>query len=145
MKRTKNHLKISSSKTYILGRSCQYCGEPIEDQARATKKHCTTWMDENGKIHDCKRKKHQVKHQSEEDVLLDFSAKQRTTKQQIEKMITAHGDIVTTEILNAYNIILSESLGFSYQSGLATAEFLGYRIVSNPTLNNHKILKNEQL
>lgn len=56
-------------------------------------------------------------------------------------MIAAHGDIVTTEILNAYNVILSENLGFSYQSGLVTAEFLGYNIVSNPQINNHKILK----
>jgi hypothetical protein len=141
MKKPKIHSEKSSSKTYILGRACQYCGEPIEDQARATKIHCTRWKDAEGQIHDCKRKKHQLKHQPEEDVLLDFSSKQRTTKQQIEKMIAAHGDIVTTEILNAYNVILSENLGFSYQSGLVTAEFLGYNIVSNPQINNHKILK----
>ena len=143
MKKIKDQSKKNFSKTFILGRACQYCGEPIEDQARATKIHCTRWKDENGQIHDCKRKKHQLKHQPEEDLLLDFSAKQRTTKQQIEKMIAAHGVIVTTEILNAYNIILSENLRFSYQSGLATAEFLGYHIVSNPKLNNHKIEKHD--
>lgn len=144
MKNIKIQPKMPPSKTYLLGRSCQFCGEPIEDQARPTKIHCTRWKDKNGQIHDCKRKKHQLKHQPYEDTLLDFSAKQRTTRQQIEKMIAAHGEIVTTEILNAYNVILSENLRFSYQSGLATAEFLGYKIITNPKLNNHKIEKHEQ-
>lgn len=63
MKKPKIHSEKSSSKTYILGRACQYCGEPIEDQARATKIHCTRWKDAEGQIHDCKRKKHQLKHQ----------------------------------------------------------------------------------
>jgi hypothetical protein len=141
MKEKKQNSDGRAIRTFKLGRACQYCGEPIEDQARATKMHCTRWKDEFGTVHDCKRRKHQLKHQPQEDILLDFSAKQRETSQQIEKVIAAHGDIVSTEVLNAYNITLSDNLNYSYHSGLATAEFLGYKIITNPRLNNHKIEK----
>jgi predicted transcriptional regulator len=77
----------------------------------------------------------------QEDVLLDFSAKQRETKRQIEKVIAAHGDLVSTEVLIAYNINPGESISWHYHSGLLYAEMLGYKITSNPTLNNHKIEK----
>lgn len=136
----KENIKARPTKTYKLGRVCQHCGEPIEDQARATKTHCSRWKDKTGKVHDCKRKKHQLKHQPKEDILLDFSAKQRETSRQIERVIAAHGDIVSTEVLNAYDITLSENLKYSYDSGLAIAEFLGYKIITNPKLNNHKII-----
>ena len=90
------------AKTFKLGRACQFCGEPIADQERASKTHCTRYRDEFGVIHDCKRKKHQLKTQLQEDVLLDFSARHRESKRQIEKLIAAHGDLVTTEVLVAY-------------------------------------------
>ena len=130
------------AKTYKMGRVCQYCGEPIADQERTSKIHCSRYIDEFGVIHDCKRKKHTLKTQLQEDMLLDFSARQRETKRQIEKIIPAHGDLVSTEVLNAYNIQLSDNLGYRYESGLLYAKFLDYTIISNPKLNTHKILKN---
>jgi hypothetical protein len=126
-------------KTYKLGRACLYCGEPIEDQARATKTHCSRWIDKFGVVHDCKRKKHKLKTQPQEDILLDFAARQRETHRQILKVLTAHGDYVSTEILDAYNINLADNLGFSFNSGIAVAEFLGFKIFSNPKLKTHKI------
>lgn len=132
-------------KTYKLGRVCLYCGEPIEDQARATKIHCSRWIDRFGVVHDCKRKKHQLKTRSQEDVLLDFAARQRETHRQILKLIAAHGDNVTTEVLNAYNINLTDNLGFSYHSGIGVAEFLGFKIFSNPKLKTHKIEHHDEL
>ena len=130
-------------KTYKLGRTCQFCGEPIADQERASKTHCTRYKDEFGIVHDCKRKKHQLKTQLQEDVLLDFSARHREYKRQIEKVIAAHGDLVTTEVLVAYNVNPGDNLSYNYHSGLLYAEMLGYRIISNPNLNTHKIEKHD--
>jgi len=110
MKRKTINTTNGPAKTFALGRVCQHCGEPIADQERASKTHCTRYRDEFGVIHDCKRRKHQLKTQLQEDVLLDFSAKQRETKRQIEKVIAAHGDLVSTEVLIAYNINPGESI-----------------------------------
>ena len=142
MKR-KDQFSEKQAKTYHLGRVCQNCGEPIADQDRATKTHCSRWRDEYGVIHDCRRQKHALKTQPFDDILLDFSAVQRETKRQIEKILADHGNEVTTEVFNAYNVKLGENLNFGYHSGLLYAEFLGFRIISNPKLNTHKIIKND--
>jgi hypothetical protein len=133
------------AKTYHLGRFCQQCGEQIADQERASKLHCSRWIDEFGVLHDCKRQKHALKTQPYDSILLDFSAKQRETKRQIEKILADHGYEVSTEVLNAYNVKLSENLSNDYHSGLLYAEFLGFKIISNPKLNTHKIIKNDKL
>jgi len=141
MKKKPLDLNSRPAKTYKLGRACQYCGEPIADQERASKSHCTRYKDELSVIHDCKRKKHQLKTQLQEDVLLDFSARHREYKRQIEKVLAAHGDLVTTDVLMAYNINPGDNLSYDYHSGLLYAEMLGYKIISNPKLNTHKIEK----
>jgi hypothetical protein len=145
MRKTKSGPILREAVTYKLGRKCLYCGEPIEDQARANKFHCSAWVDEYGKRHDCKRDRHALRHKLDDDVLLDISAGQREIKRQIERMITAHGDEVSTEVLIAYGIKLMDCLRFKYHSGLGTFDFLGYRIISNPKLKTHKIERYEQL
>jgi hypothetical protein len=141
MKKKILELKSRPAKTFKLGRACQYCGEPIADQERSSKTHCTRYKDEFGVVHDCKRKKHQLKTQLQEDILLDFCARQREIKRQIEKVIAAHGDLVTTEVLVAYNINPADGIGYYYHSGLLYADLLGYKIISNPKLHTHKIEK----
>jgi len=145
MRKTKSGPIQRESLTYKLGRRCLYCGEPIEDQARANKIHCSPWVDEYGKRHDCKRQRHSLVHKPDDDLLLEISAGQRDKKRQIERMIAAHGDEVTTEVLIAYGIKLMDCLRFSYHSGQGTFYFLGYRIISNPKLKTHKIERYEQL
>lgn len=140
---TKIRFQEKKAKTYHLGRVCQNCGEPIADQDRATKTHCSRWRDEYGVIHDCKRQKHTLKTQLYDDILLDFSALQRETKRQIERVLADHGNEVSTEVLNAYNVKLVENLSYGYHSGLLYSQFLGFRIISNPKLNTHKIIKND--
>lgn len=132
------------AKTYLLGRACQYCGEPIEDQARATKIHCSRYIDEFGVTHDCKRRKNQLKNQPLEEILLDWCARQRQTKGRIEDAVTAHGDELAIEILDAYNIQLADCIRFYHQQGLTTLEFLGYNIIKNNNRKTFKIQKNDQ-
>ena len=131
-----------NSKTYFMGRKCQFCGEPIEDQARKTKIHCTPWIDEYGVRHDCKREKHQQKHQPEEEVLLDFGARQRKMTRQIENLIQSHGIEVTTDMLTAFDIKLSNNVSYEYNRKSATFKFIGYSIVYQIQTNTHKIYKN---
>jgi hypothetical protein len=132
-------------KTYKLKRACQFCGEPIADQERASKTHCTRYRDEFGIIHDCKRRKHQLKHQLDEDVLLDWCAMQRETKSKIEDVIKAHGDEVTLQNLDAYNIILHNGIRFYDRSGSTVVEFLGYNIIVKPKFKTFKIEKYDKL
>jgi hypothetical protein len=131
-------------KTYKLGRVCQHCGEPIADQERASKTHCTRYRDEFGIIHDCKRRKHQLKHQLNEDFLLDWCAKQRETKQRIEEAIKAHGDELTEKMLTAYNIMLDTCIRHYDHAGTTVVEFLGYDIIINPNYIILKIVKNDK-
>jgi len=132
-------------KTYKLGRACQHCGEPIADQERASKTHCTRYKDEFGVIHDCKRKKHQLKHQLEEDVLLDWCALQRENKKRIEDIIKAHGDEVSLHVLDAFNVILHNGIRFYQRSGATVVEFLSYNIIVKPKSKIFKIEKHEKL
>ena len=128
-------------KTYKLGRACQFCGEPIADQERKSKIHCTRYRDEFGVIHDCKRRKYQLKHQLEEDVLLDWCSMQRATKSKIEDMIKAHGDEVKIEVLDAYNVTLDNRIKSHQHLGQTIAEFLGYNIIITPNCKTFKIQK----
>ncbi len=132
------------AKTYFLGRVCQYCGEPIEDQARASRTHCPRYMDEFSVIHDCRRKKHQIKHQANEAVLLDWCANQRQIKRKIEDAIAAHGEHVTLEILDAYHIQLQERIRMDHYEGVTVLEFLGYDIILTPNFKTYKIQKNDK-
>ena len=130
--------------TYELGRACLYCGEPIADQARKSKFHCTEYKDEFGVTHNCRRRKYQLKHQLSEDVLLDWCAMQRKTKIQIEEVIKAHGDVVKVEILDAYNVILDNRIRSYQYSGQTIMEFLGYNIIITPNCKTFKIQKNDK-
>ena len=100
--------------------------------------------DENGVVHDCKRRKHQLNHQLSEDFLLDWCALQRQTKARIEDALTAHGDEVTVDILDAYNINLHDNIRFYFNSGATYVEFLDYNIIIRPNFKTLKIQKNEK-
>jgi hypothetical protein len=132
------------AQTFFLGRECLFCGEPIADQERSTKKHCTPWYDEYGIRHDCKRKRHQVRHAEHDNVLYNYTAKQREFLRQIERLVAIHGDDVTTEMLTAFGISLSEAMKITITPEKAEAVFLDYKIMSTPNSNKHKISKNGQ-
>ena len=131
-------------KTYELGRACLYCGEPIADQARKNKFHCTIYKDEFGMTHNCRRRKYQLNHQLSEDLLLDWCAFQRKTKIQIEEVIKAHGNEVKIEVLDAYNVILNNCIRFYQYLGKTIVEFLGYDIIITPNSKTFKIKKNDK-
>lgn len=118
--------------TYHLGRECENCGKPIADQERKTKRHCSPQVDENGIHHNCRRRKHQQKHQIHEDRLLDWAAIQRQTKTRIEEAVATHGEFVNLQILEAYGIALNHCITISHGFQESTLEFLGYNIIINP-------------
>ncbi|TRZ77545.1 MAG: hypothetical protein D4R94_02665 [Chitinophagaceae bacterium] len=144
MKPKKKEISIKPSLTYHLGRACEDCGEPIADQERKTKRHCTSYVDENGIHHNCRRRKHQKKHQIHEDKLLDWSAIQRDTKAKIEDAIKAHGEFLTKEILEAYNIVLDNYIKLEHRNQESILEFLGYDLVVKSFSKTVKLIKHEQ-
>lgn len=139
--RKNSSLGTKQSKTFLLGRTCLYCGEPIEDQARSSKLHCSPWTDNYGVRHDCKRKRHHVKNHERESILLDFNAKQREIARQIERMIIAHGTEVSTDILDAFAINLFDGLKFEMNHLQGVSEFLGFKIITTTKTKTHKIIK----
>ena len=144
MKTKKTVISSKPSLTYILGRVCEDCFEPIADQERKTKRHCSSYIDENGLHHNCRRRKHQKKHQINEDRLLDWSAIQRQTKTKIEEAIITHGEFVDLQILEAYGIVLNNCITISHVYQETILEFLGYYIFINPFKQTIKLQKHDK-
>jgi hypothetical protein len=145
MKPKKNEISSKPSLTYHLGRECENvdCREPIADQERKSKRHCSEYTDENGIHHNCRRRKHQQKHQIHEDQLLDYAAIQRQTKAKIEEAIITHGEFVTEAVLEAYGIVLNNCISITHGHEESTLGFLGYNIIVNPFKQSIKIQKHD--
>ena len=144
MKPKSKEISSKPSLTYHLGRACEDCGEPIADQERKTKRHCSPQIDENGIHHNCRRRKHQKKHQIHEDRLLDFAAIQRQTKIKIEEAVVTHGEFVNLQILEAYGIALNLCITISHGFQESTLEFLGYNIIINPFKKSIKLQRHDK-
>jgi hypothetical protein len=139
----KKEISSKPSLTYHLGRVCENCGKPIADQERKTKRHCSPQVDENGIHHNCRRRKHQQKHQIHEDRLLDWAAIQRQTKTRIEDAVATHGEYVTVSVLEAYGIILKNYITIHHGYQESTLGFLGYKIIVTPFKPFIKIQKHD--
>ena len=126
--------------TYFLNRKCDYCGKEIEDQARANRKHCLPWTDEFEVEHSCKRLKHSVKHERENELLLEHNVKAKDHNKMIAKMIADHGDHVTSQIIDAYGICLRECELYYFDGYQLTSHFIDFTIYSNPNTHTHRIV-----
>jgi hypothetical protein len=146
MKPKKKEISSKPSLTYHLGRACENvdCREPIADQERKSKRHCSEYTDENGIHHNCRRRKHHQKHQIHEDRLLDFAAIQRQTKTKIEEAFVTHGEYVNLQIIEAYGIALNHCITISHGFQESTLEFLGYNIIINPFKKSIKLQKHDK-
>jgi hypothetical protein len=140
----KKEITSKPTLTYHLGRECENCGKPIADQERKTKRHCSPQVDENGIHHNCRRRKHQQKHQIHEDRLLDWAAIQRQTKTRIEEAVATHGEYVTLEILDAYGIATNNYITLSHGFQESTLEFLGFDIIMNPIKKSIKLQRHDK-
>ena len=127
--------------TYFDNRKCHYCGEPIADQERKNRIHCPESIDENGKIINCKRKKFDVKHQPETEILKDHNARAKDYHKKIKKMRADQGEFVTSAIIDSYGICLTESDNFHFDGHQLTSYFIGFAIISNPITNMHRIIE----
>lgn len=125
---------------YQLGRSCRYCKAPIHDNAHASQEFCPKSYDENGKVRDCKTSFHRENDKPEREVQANYNSRNKAIKTRIEFLLKKYGDQVTTDMLDTYEIELSECMKFQIdQSGMLTTYFLNYKITSNPFNNIHKI------
>jgi hypothetical protein len=146
MKPKKKEISSKPSLTYHLGRACENvdCREPIADQERKSKRHCSEYTDENGIHYNCRRRKHHQKHQIHEDRLLDFAAIQRQTKTKIEDAVAKHGEYVTLEILDAYGIATNNYITISHGFQESTLEFLGFDIIMIPFKKSIKLQRHDK-
>jgi hypothetical protein len=139
----KKQLKIPATSkdfTYFLKRMCEYCDEPIEDQARPNRKHCLPKIDEFGVEHSCKRLKHSVKHEREDELLMEYIARAKNHNKMISKMLADHGDHVTSQMIDAYGICLRECTHFDFDGHQYTSHFIDFTIYSNPNTDTHRIV-----
>lgn len=129
---------------YTLNRACRKCKSPIPDQAHASQEFCPKSYDENGKVRDCKTTFHRENDKPERDAQAEFNRKNKAVKSRIEFLVQKHGFQVTTEMLDTYEIELTQCLKYQIDpSGILTSHFLNFQIVSNPFNNIHKISYND--
>ena len=126
--------------SYLLKRACKFCGAPVPDHAHATTEYCPKTYDENGKVRDCKSSFHRENDKPEREIQAEYNGRNKAIKSRIEYLLQKHGYQVTTEMLDTYEIMLTECIKYQVDpSGTLTTHFLNYQIVSNPFNNIHKI------
>jgi len=126
--------------SYHLKRACRFCKAPIADNAHATTEFCPKTYDENGKVRDCKTSYHRENDKPEREIQAEYNSRNKAIKSRIEFLLKKHGDLVTTEMLDMYEIDLTECMKYKIDpSGILTSYFLNYQIISNPFSNTHKI------
>ena len=131
--------------TYLQNRRCKHCEAPIYDQAHKSQIFCEVTYDENGKVRDCKTSYHRANDKPDRERQSEINARNKALKSRIEFLVTTKGNLVTTEMLDTYDIDLASSLQFSItKQGILTSIFLGYKIESNPFNNIHKISNHDQ-
>ena len=126
--------------SYLLKRACKYCSAPIHDKAHGAREFCPKTWDENGKVRDCKTAYHRENDKPEREIQAEYNGRNKAIKSRIEFLVKKHGDQVPTELLDTYDIDLTECMRYQIDpSGILTSYFLSYIIVSNPFNNIHKI------
>jgi hypothetical protein len=126
--------------SYLLKRACKYCSAPIHDKAHGASEFCPKTWDENGKVRDCKTAYHRENDKPEREIHAEYNGRNKAIKSRIEFLVKKHGDQVPTELLDTYDIDLTECMRYQIDpSGILTSYFLSYIIVSNPFNNIHKI------
>jgi hypothetical protein len=126
--------------SYLLKRACKYCSAPIHDKAHGASEFCPKTWDENGKVRDCKTAYHRENDKPEREIQAEYKGRNKAIKSRIEFLVKKHGDQVPTELLDTYDIDLTECMRYQIDpSGILTSYFLSYIIVSNPFNNIHKI------
>lgn len=132
--------------TFNDKRACIYCGEPLADQLSKKRIYCEEQRGQNGSLtKDCKGAYNRQKNKPEVDMHREIINEHKTIDERIDAMVAKKGYEVTTQDLNAYDIILDSPLRYEFSSyGILTTYFLKYTIISNPVFNSHKILHNGQ-
>ena len=140
----KNFTEKIASFSFHLKRSCKFCSAPIPDSAHAATEFCPKTWDENGKVRDCKTAYHRENDRPEREIQAEYNGRNKAVKSRIEFLLKKYGDQVTTEMLDTYEIQLTECMRYKIdQSGFLTSYFLNYQIVSNPFNDIHKITYND--
>jgi hypothetical protein len=136
----KKYTEKTGKFSYLLKRACKFCSAPIHDQAHGASEFCPKTWDENGKVRDCKTAYHRENDKPEREIQAEYSGRNKAIKSRIEFLVKKHGDQVSTELLDTYEIDLTECMRYQIEpSGILTSYFLNYIIVSNPLNNIHKI------
>ena len=126
--------------SYLLKRACKFCSAPIHDKAHGASEFCPKTWDENGKVRDCKTAYHRENDKPEREIQAEYNGRNKAIKSRIEFLVKKHGDQIPTELLDTYDIDLTECMRYQIDtSGILTSYFLSYIIVSNPFNNIHKI------
>lgn len=130
--------------SYLLERKCLNCGTPIPDDEHAARLFCDKYYDENGKVNDCKTTWHRINDKLQREIHSNLIRDHKYFSMRIMEMTMKKGYEVTTDDLNAYDIILSNSLKQDIKKdGIAISYFLQYSITSNPVTKTHKIIRHE--
>lgn len=131
--------------TYHQGRKCLHDGEPIPDQAYASRIFCEPFEREDGSIQDCKGAYYTAKRKIEMEPYTLISFLHRNITRRIKELYAEKGELVDLEDINQFGIPLDKPLKLERApSGLFTFYFklFGFQHIAS---SKFKIFSHEVL
>jgi len=123
-----------------IPRFCLHCGKPIAPGENKKRKFCQEWRDQFGQIHDCKADYHTIKNQPVNQEFRKQNDKTKSDTQSIEEILQKHGNSVSTQVLDAYALVLCRPLEYSISNdGKLISVYQKHFIISDPSNGNHQI------
>ena len=129
--------------TYVLGRECRNCLEPIADQTHALRIFCERVKLDDGSVLSCKDDYNSALRKIEKAPYKVFSTHQELMHNNLCNLLHKHGEIVSGELLNRFGIILNRPAEIEWdKDGVQTFYFIEYAVVQiNQNQNQYKIIK----
>ena len=141
LKLQEEQAKVLPIYTYFNNRKCEFCGEPIADQAKSTRTHCV-YDNTDGVIKDCKTAKARQNDEEERELFRKHREIIKGIDKSISKMVKEKGYVVDLDALKAYDIDLCLGLTMEIKlNGQFTSTYINYKIEGGPFESTFKILK----
>lgn len=128
--------------TFLDKRECEYCYRKIPDEAKADQTYCPDHYNHNGKFMCCRQDYFERKNADEKLVLNKLLKKHKKIKNKIEEILSIHGSDISTNVLDIFDIKLSDRIFVTIDSAYITFQFLKYQIKTNKFTRTHQIIKN---
>lgn len=139
-----NRQRYQELVTYILGRSCHHCKEPISDQEHAARIFCTRRVFSDGSVKNCKDDYWAEIRKNESDIYKKMERYHKETSARLQYLYDLNLPEITHDILDNVGIYLSRCINRKQENNdLLIFYFIGYAISVHPITNRIKIFQHD--